>query len=116
PLRVGVLPDPGCRFVICGGETADPQIEGIGYMSYELERCCLLRTLLSYNGKPTSEGGAVLRPDLADGLPTISDNGLAWTFRLKRGIHYAPPLQDTEITSGDFVRSIERLLSKPPPF
>ena len=49
-LRVGVLLEGGaggCAFVLCGGQTNDPQIEGIGFMSYEIERCCLLRTLLS---------------------------------------------------------------------
>jgi peptide/nickel transport system substrate-binding protein len=105
----------GCAFVVCGGETNDPQIEGIGLMSYELDRCCLLRTLLSYNGQPTSKGGTILRPDLATELPSVSSDGLVWTFHLKRGLRYAPPLQRTEITAGDIVRSIERLLSKPPP-
>ena len=113
---MGVLFEDGrCRFVVCGTEHDDPQIEGSWIMGYEVGRCCLLRTLLSYNGKSTSEGGTVLRPDLAAGLPTITNNGLTWTFRLKRGIHFAPPLQDVEITSPDFVRSIERLLGAPPP-
>ena len=116
-LRVGVLLNGaagGCTFVLCGGETNDPQIEGIGFMSYELERCCLLRTLLSYNGEPTSKGGTILRPDLATELPTVSSDGLVWTFHLKRGLRYAPPLQRVRITSQDFVRSIERVLSEPP--
>ena len=34
-----------------------------------LFRCCLLRTLYSYNGAPTEQGGAVPRPDLAAGPP-----------------------------------------------
>src|SRR5262245_56564487 len=29
----------------------------------EFARCCLWRTLLSTNGRPTGEGGTVLRPD-----------------------------------------------------
>ena len=41
-------------------------------LPWELFRCCLLRTLYSYNGKPTEEGGAELRPDLATGLPEVS--------------------------------------------
>ncbi len=67
--------------------------------SFELFRCCLLRTLMSYNGQPTSEGGAELRPDLADGLPEVSPDGLTWTFRLKPGIRYAPPFADREIVA-----------------
>jgi ABC-type oligopeptide transport system substrate-binding subunit len=54
-------------------------------------RCCLLRTLLSYQGAPTSQGGATLRPDLAASMPTVSDDGLTWTFRIRQGLQYAPP-------------------------
>jgi ABC-type transport system substrate-binding protein len=75
---------------------------------WSLYRCCLLRTLLSYNGRPTDKGGAEIRPDLATDLPDVSPNRLEWTFHLKRGIHYAPPLQDVEVISADFVRGLER--------
>jgi peptide/nickel transport system substrate-binding protein len=80
----------------------------------ELSRCCLLRTLLSYNGKPTAQGGAVLRPDLAEAAPTQSRDGLTWTFHLKRGLRYGPPLDGLEITSQDVIRAIKRAV-KPPP-
>src|SRR5262245_20850232 len=86
----------------------DPQAEYYA-QAFELFRCCLLRTLLSYNGKPTGEGGAEPRPDLAADLPTVSPDGLTWTFRLKRGLHYAPPFEDVEITSADVVRAVERM-------
>ena len=76
--------------------------------SWELFRCCLLRTLLSYNGRRTEEGGAVARPDIAAEMPDISSNGLTWTFHLKRGLHYAPPLQHVEIKAEDVVRALER--------
>jgi peptide/nickel transport system substrate-binding protein len=76
--------------------------------SWELFRCCLLRTLLSYKGVPTAEGGAILHPDLATSMPTVSDDGLTWTFRLKPGLHYAPPLQNVEIKAQDIIRALER--------
>ena len=76
--------------------------------SWELFRCCLVRTLLSYNGRPTREGGAVLRPDLAASMPLVSGDGLTWTFRLKRGVRYAPPLQNVEIKAQDFIRALVR--------
>src|SRR5262249_47557882 len=69
----------------------------------------------SYNGQSTRGGGTLLRPDLATRLPDVSADGLTWTFHLGPGLHYAPPLQTTEITSADFVRSVERLLGPPPP-
>ncbi|HXJ63184.1 MAG TPA: ABC transporter substrate-binding protein [Actinomycetota bacterium] len=85
----------------------DPQ-DDISDYALALGRCCLLRTLLSYNGLSTSDGGGVLRPDLASTLPSISPDGLTWTFRLRRGLRYAPPFQNQEIVAGDFVRSMER--------
>ncbi len=52
---------------------------------WEVLRCCLLRTLYSYNGRPTSEGGAEPRPDLAVGPPEVSADGLTWTSACGRG-------------------------------
>ena len=82
---------------------------------FELFRCCLLRTLMSYNGRPANEGGALLQPDLADDYPDISADGLTWTFTLKEGLHYAPPMADKLIQAADFVRALERAL-RPDPF
>jgi extracellular solute-binding protein (family 5) len=72
-----------------------------------LWRCCLVRTLLSYDGRPTDEGGADLHPDLAAALPDISPDGLTYTFRLKPDVHYAPPLADRIIEARDFVTALE---------
>jgi peptide/nickel transport system substrate-binding protein len=92
----------------------DPQQNNVGEVA-ELGRCCLLRTLLSTNGHPTSQGGTKLQPDLAASLPEVSSDGLTWTFRIKPGIHYAPPLQDVEVTSQDFIRTMERGLRRADP-
>jgi peptide/nickel transport system substrate-binding protein len=81
---------------------------------FELFRCCLLRTLMSYNGLSTSEGGAELQPDVALDHPVISDGGLTWTFRLKQGLHYAPPMADRTIEAADFIRGLERTLRLDP--
>jgi peptide/nickel transport system substrate-binding protein len=82
----------------------DPQ----SYSAWEIFRCCLLRTLYSYNGKPTEERGTEARPDLAAGMPRVSDDGLTWTFRLRRGLVYAPPFDDRPIVARDLVRALER--------
>ena len=86
----------------------DPQ-KDYSSVAWELFRCCLLRTLFSYNGRPTSEGGAEARPDLASGPPEVSADGLSWTIHIKPGIHYAPPLGDLEIVAQDFVRALMRM-------
>jgi peptide/nickel transport system substrate-binding protein len=88
-------------------EAFDPQKEYYG-VAWAFYRCCLLRTLLSYNGKTTDEGGAEVRPDLATDMPENSADGLTWTFDIKPGVHYSPPLQDVEVTAQDFIRAMER--------
>jgi peptide/nickel transport system substrate-binding protein len=90
----------------------DPQ-RGYSPESFELSRCCLVRTLFSYNGREAAEGGAEVRPDLASGLPEVSADGLTWTMRLRPGLRYAPPLDDTPIRSEDIVRALERVARMP---
>jgi peptide/nickel transport system substrate-binding protein len=85
----------------------DPQFE-YSAPYFELFRCCLSRTLFSYSGQPSDQGGAIPRPDLAATSPQVSEDGLVWTFQLKRGLHYAPPFQRREIVTGDIVHALER--------
>ena len=104
-LRVVVPPAPASALE--QGSGIDPQ-KAYFVDSWELFRCCLLRTLLSYKGAPTAQGGAVLHPDLAASMPSLSSDGLTWTFRLKLGLHYAPPLDQVEIRAQDIIRALER--------
>jgi peptide/nickel transport system substrate-binding protein len=98
-LRLAALGDP-----LGAG---DPAVE-INRAGWELYRCCLLRTLLSYTGTPTDRGGTRLHPDLAEAPPRVSSDGLTWVFHLRRGLRYAPPLQDTPIVAADVIRALER--------
>jgi peptide/nickel transport system substrate-binding protein len=98
-LSMAMLADVGAAF--------DPQKEYYS-VTWEYYRCCLLRTLMSYQGVPTDEGGAEIFPDLAAGDPEQSSDGLTWTYQIKPGLMYAPPMEDTEITAQDFIRAIER--------
>jgi peptide/nickel transport system substrate-binding protein len=98
-LRMAMLADVTAAF--------DPQKEYYS-VTWEYYRCCLLRTLMSYKGVTTDEGGADIFPDLAASEPTQSDDGLTWTFSIKPGLMYAPPKDDVEITAQDFIRAIER--------
>ena len=86
----------------------DPQKEYY-QVSWSYFRCCLLRTLLSSKQVPLEDGGGDIQPDLATDLPAVSDDGLTYTFTIKPGIMYAPPLQDVEVTAQDFVRALERM-------
>jgi peptide/nickel transport system substrate-binding protein len=77
-------------------------------LSWEIFRCCLARTLVSYPGQEADDGGNELAPDLATELPEVSEDGLTYTWTLKQGVMYAPPYQDVEVTAADFVRAVER--------
>ncbi|MDP9331247.1 MAG: ABC transporter substrate-binding protein [Actinomycetota bacterium] len=91
-------------------EGFDPQVLGFS-SGIEAARCCLFRTLMSYNGQTRGGEGGTPLPDLAAGVPTVSADGFTWTFRLKAGLHYAPPLQHTEIVAQDVIRGVERALA-----
>ena len=98
-LKMAMLADVTAAF--------DPQKEYYS-VTWEYYRCCLLRTLMSYKGVPTAQGGADIFPDLAAAEPEVSADGLTWTFTIKPGVNYAPPFQDTEITANDFITAMKR--------
>jgi ABC-type transport system substrate-binding protein len=104
-LRVGSAGAPLAETVY-----ADPAYPNPGW----LLRCCLGRTILTYPGSPSADGGTRLQRDLATEMPTVSADGLSWTINLRSGVFYAPPYDTTEVTSADFVRALERLLTFAP--
>ncbi len=74
----------------------DPQLT-TDAADWEVFRCCLLRTLYSY--RPGSRIAAQVFPDLAAGTPDVSADRLTWTFRIRGGVHYAPPLVSRVIST-----------------
>ena len=70
----------------------------------------LVRTLVGYNHVAGAAGNVVV-PDLATNLGTVSKDGLTYTFHLKSGIKFGPPL-NREITSKDVLFAFERLGTK----
>ena len=60
----------------------------------------MYRGLLYYNQDLS------LRPELAQDLPTVSPDGLTYTYKLKDGIKYA---SGDPIVAGDFVRAAQHL-------
>lgn len=67
----------------------------------------LVRTLLGYRHLPGAEGNELI-PDLATSLPDVSADGLTWTFTLKEGVRFGPPVS-REITSRDVAYAFERI-------
>ncbi|MGZ4153231.1 MAG: ABC transporter substrate-binding protein, partial [Actinomycetota bacterium] len=69
------------------------------------------RTLVTFKLAP-GQAGTTLVPDLATEVPQPTDGGLTYTFHLKPGIKFGPPL-DRPITSKDVEYAFERLNTKP---
>jgi ABC-type transport system substrate-binding protein len=55
---------------------------------------------------------AKLRPNTAEAMPDVSDNGKTWTFHLKKGIYFTPDPafkgQKRELVAADYAYSIKR--------
>jgi peptide/nickel transport system substrate-binding protein len=71
----------------------------------------LTRTLVSYKHIAGPEGNK-LYPDLATAMPTISSDQLTYTFKLKSGVKFGPPV-NRAITSKDIEYAFERINTKP---
>jgi YVTN family beta-propeller protein len=84
-------------------ETTDPALD------LDLQRnfatCALL---YNYADRPFPEG-AVLRPEVARGPPSIASDGLTYTFRIRPGFRFSPPSNEP-VTAAAFKRAIERAL------
>ena len=83
--------------------------------SWSIERLTY-QTFLTYASKP-DEAGTQLVPDLATEVPSadnggISADGKTYTFHLKQGIKFAPPV-NREVTAADFKYSFERMMVEP---
>ena len=70
----------------------------------------IMRTLLSYRSLPGAPGN-VPAPDLAADQPTVTNNAMTWTFKLRPGVKFGPPL-DRPITCADFQTAFTREASK----
>lgn len=67
----------------------------------------MLRTLVSFNHVEGPKGNIVV-PDLATSVPKPTNGGKTYTFKLKSGIRWGPPV-NRAITSKDVRYAVERL-------
>jgi len=67
-----------------------------------------VRTLLTNQSKP-GEDGLKLVPDLADSVPTPTDGGKTYTFKLKSGVKFE---DGSPVTSKDIKYGIERIFAQ----
>jgi peptide/nickel transport system substrate-binding protein len=72
------------------------------------------RTLYGYNLAGPRELATVPVPDIADGPAQLSPDRRTYTFRLRAGVRYAPPV-NREVTAQDFITAIQRFYDKTTP-
>jgi peptide/nickel transport system substrate-binding protein len=72
------------------------------------------RTLYGYNLAGPPEQKTVPVPDIASGPPRLSADRRTYTFTLRPGVRYAPPV-NREVTARDFITAIQRLYDKTTP-
>jgi peptide/nickel transport system substrate-binding protein len=82
--------------------TGETQI-GFAYSIYD----AMLRNLVDFR-HVNGPAGLEVQPDLATSVPTPTDGGLTYTFHLKPGIKFAPPL-NRAITSYDIAYAFQRI-------
>jgi ABC-type transport system substrate-binding protein len=72
------------------------------------------RTLYSYNLSGPPEQATAPVPDIASGPPQLSADQRTYTFTLRAGVRYAPPV-NREVTAQDFITAIQRFYDKQTP-
>jgi len=66
-------------------------------------------TLYNYPDAP-APAGSTLEPEIAAGLPDVSDDGRTYTFTIAPGYAFSPPSNES-VTAASFERAIERALT-----
>jgi peptide/nickel transport system substrate-binding protein len=84
----------------------DPTGEYLG-AAWALYSNLMIRTLVGYNHVAGAPGN-VLVPDIATSVPKPTNGGKTYTFHLKSGIKFSPPV-NREVTSADILYAMERL-------
>ncbi|HEX2050754.1 MAG TPA: ABC transporter substrate-binding protein [Actinomycetota bacterium] len=84
----------------------DPSAEYLG-SAWTIWSNLMIRTLMGYRHAPGDEGNEVI-PDLAEGEPEVSEDGLEYTFTIRDGVEFGPPVS-REIVADDIVYAFERI-------
>jgi peptide/nickel transport system substrate-binding protein len=88
-------------------EALDP---GMAYAAFDFALLRgMVRELYSFDSRIEGERSLQPVPDLADGPYQLSPDGRTYTFRIRRGVRYAPPA-DREVQARDFIYAVERQL------
>jgi peptide/nickel transport system substrate-binding protein len=102
-LRIGVVDSLGFT------DLFDPSGEYSSF-GWAIYSNLLLRTLVTYRHVEGAEGNEPV-PDLAIELPEPTDGGTTYTFHLKDGVKFGPPV-GRDVTAADIVYAFERIASR----
>lgn len=84
----------------------DPTGEYLGN-AWGLYSNLMLRSLIGYKHQPGAAGNELIG-DLADAVPTPTDGGLTYTYKLRDGVKFGPPV-NRAVTSKDVAYGMSRL-------
>jgi peptide/nickel transport system substrate-binding protein len=84
----------------------DPTGEYLGN-AWGLYTNLLIRTLIGYKHQPGAAGNELIG-DLATSVPKPTDNGLTYTYHLRSGVKFGPPV-NRAVTSKDVAYALTRL-------
>ncbi|MGH2808515.1 MAG: ABC transporter substrate-binding protein [Actinomycetota bacterium] len=108
PSATAQIPPPPVLRVAWDGDVFgfDPVTEYYN-AAWELYSSLLLRTLITYRHVAGAEGNELV-PDIATEIPEPTNDGLTYTFDLKPGVMFGPPL-NRPVTSRDIEFAFERI-------
>jgi peptide/nickel transport system substrate-binding protein len=75
--------------------------------SFDIFSNLMIRTLVGYD-HVAGPAGNMLVPDLATSVPKPTNGGRTYTFHLKHGVRFGPPV-NREVTSRDILYAMERI-------
>jgi len=87
----------------------DPTGEYLGF-GWAIHNQLLIRPLLGYR-HTAGVAGTELLPDLATEIPEPTDGGRTYTFTIKEGVRFGPPV-NRAVTSKDVAYAFQRLATK----
>jgi peptide/nickel transport system substrate-binding protein len=64
--------------------------------------------LLTYVRTDNPKTSSTIVPDIAAAMPTVSKDGLTYTFKVRKGVRFSPPV-NRDVLPSDFKFTIERL-------
>jgi peptide/nickel transport system substrate-binding protein len=104
--RVGGVYRVGVDTTFNFSDDFDPTGESF-YVDVSILSNLVVRTLVGYDHTPGVAGLKVV-PDIATAVPSPTNGGRTYTFHLKAGVKFGPPVNRT-VTSADVLYAMERL-------